>query len=205
MLCGLRFSGRAGPLDPPRTSSGAPRTSRPTSCRLSAPVTPQPHPPTRGFGDSRLTRVMEGSPITGLDRGHGRPARVVFRKTGGTPVPPGLCRPSYSPTTPAHARVQGLPTNSSYGGRPRPLLFWVVGTAGSAVRILYYDKGSGPLRPAGPTKWNGDRSASLGTLDLSRPSYSQTTPAARGFRDSLLAGSTLHAPSSLLRRHATRA
>jgi len=42
------------------------------------------------------------------DLGHGRPARMVFRKTGGTPVPPGLCRPSYSQHTPANARVQGL-------------------------------------------------------------------------------------------------
>ena len=40
--------------------------------------------------------------------GDGPPALVVFRKTGGTPVPPGLCRPSYSQHTPAHARVQGL-------------------------------------------------------------------------------------------------
>jgi len=37
-------------LDPPRTSSGAPRTSRPTFCRISAPVTPQPHPPRAGSG-----------------------------------------------------------------------------------------------------------------------------------------------------------
>ncbi len=44
-------------LDPPRTSSGAPRIrtrrtglSRPTFCRTSAPVTPQPHPPRAGSG-----------------------------------------------------------------------------------------------------------------------------------------------------------
>ena len=42
------------------------------------------------------------------DLGCGRPARVVFRKTGETPVPPGLRRPSYSRHTPANARVQGL-------------------------------------------------------------------------------------------------
>ena len=35
------------------------------------------------------------------DLGHGRLARMVFRKTGETPVPPGLCRPSYFPN---HAR-----------------------------------------------------------------------------------------------------
>lgn len=35
------------------------------------------------------------------DLGCGRPARVACRKTGGTPVPPGLRRHSYSQHTPA--------------------------------------------------------------------------------------------------------
>jgi hypothetical protein len=46
------------------------------------------------------------------DLGHGRLARMVFRKTGETPVPPGLCRPSYFPNHTRRARVQGLPTKS---------------------------------------------------------------------------------------------
>ena len=45
------------------------------------------------------------------DVGHGRPARMVFWKTGETPVPPGLCRPGYFPNHTRRARVQGLPTN----------------------------------------------------------------------------------------------
>jgi hypothetical protein len=68
------------------------------------------------------------------DLGHGRPARVVFRKTGETPVPPGLCRPSYSPSTPANARVQGLPTNSSYGG-PANYRFGPGGTGVPPVKM----------------------------------------------------------------------
>ena len=99
--------------------------------------------------DSRLTRVMEGEPACGLGRGHGRPARQdpnpsagcrchtpmnwvagvppgrSFGKRARRPFPHGLCRPSYSPTTPANARVQGLPTNSmrvtlSKGNKDRP-------------------------------------------------------------------------------------
>jgi hypothetical protein len=49
------LSGRAGPLDPPRTLSGAPRTSRPAFRRISAPVTPGTHPPTRGLRDCGLS------------------------------------------------------------------------------------------------------------------------------------------------------
>ncbi len=84
------------------------------------------------FGQgARASRPSRSKPIGRMpmphpnDLGCGRPARVVFRKTGETPVPPGLCRPSYSPTTPANARVQGLPTNSmrvtlSKGNKDRP-------------------------------------------------------------------------------------
>ena len=42
----------------------------------------------RGRRDGRVTRVTADSPgesISGLGRGHGRPARMVFRKTGETP------------------------------------------------------------------------------------------------------------------------
>jgi hypothetical protein len=116
------LSGRAGPPDPPRTSSGAPRTSRPTFCRISAPVTPKPHPPARGFRDSRVTRVPEVSGTTlALARRFGSDGFIggapmataeaaVLPGTGrtrdhfGTSVLPA----SYSQHTPAHARVQGL-------------------------------------------------------------------------------------------------
>ena len=74
--------------------------------------------------DSRVTRVTADPPgesTSGLGRGHGRPARHDPNPSAGCrchatptwvagvpPVPPGLCRHSYSPTTPANARVQGL-------------------------------------------------------------------------------------------------
>ena len=83
-----RYGGPAGPVD--FWSGQGARASRPSRSKPIGRM-PMPHP---------------------NDLGCGRPARMVFRKTGGTPVPLGLCRPSYSQHTPANARVQGLRTFS---------------------------------------------------------------------------------------------
>jgi len=68
-------------------------------------------PAARGFRGSRVTRVMADPAVSGLGRGHGRPARLVCRKTGGTPVLPEL-PPRLLPNPTRRARVQGLPRNS---------------------------------------------------------------------------------------------
>ena len=86
------------------------------------------------FGQgARASRPSRSKPIGRMpmphpnDLGCGRPARVVFRKTGETPVPPGLRPPSYSQTTPANARVQGL-------GAVSPSLRWEIGMIVSQLR-----------------------------------------------------------------------
>ena len=70
------------------------------------------------FGQgARASRPSRPKPIGRMpmrhpnDLVHGRSARMVFRKTGETPVPPGLCRPNNSQTTTA-TRVRGLPRSS---------------------------------------------------------------------------------------------
>jgi hypothetical protein len=68
-----------------------------------------------GFA-SPITQVMVDLAVSGSGRGHGRPARLVCRKTGGTPVPPEL-PPQLLANHTRRARVQRLPGNSI---DPRP-------------------------------------------------------------------------------------
>jgi hypothetical protein len=172
-----RFSGRAGPPGPPRTSSGAPGTSRPTFCRISARVAPQPHPPTRGFSGSRVTQVMADAALSGLDRGHGRPARVVRRKTGGTPVPPGLAAPVTPKPHPPRTRHESDPPGA---WRPLECGGWLWRERKSAVKPAHskiFGRGARALRLLPP--------------GLAARVTPQPHPPTRGFRDSRVTHSVM--------------
>ena len=119
---------------------------------------------------------------------------------GGTPVPPELCRPSYSQTTPANARVQGLPSNSSYGRlasrrflpphlRRGPVACFgpVPGSTAASAVLIGALADETPLNSGTPGEAvaaaTATREGACGPRDgqihqlLRRPSYSPTTPA----------------------------
>jgi hypothetical protein len=76
-------------------------------------------------------------------------------------------------------RAVWLPSNLSYGGPASLLLFWAVGTAGSAVRILSCAEGSGPVAAAtGPTNLEVDKSTSLIMPQL-LPAHTRRKPIGR--------------------------
>jgi hypothetical protein len=145
-----------------------------------------PHASSLGVALSRLTRVMADPQSLVWAGGTGVPPVSSVEKRAGRPFPLN-CRPSYSPTTPAArgfrdsrvTQVTADPAACGSGrGHGRPARHDPSSSAGCRCYTPI-------IRVTGvPPAWFfGKRAGRPFPLGFADPGYSQTTPAARGFRD----------------------